>query len=78
MTQLILTDDQLLSQMEIKLSHLAMRWRGHQRTPEAESIVRQYQALLRCMIEMGYHEELYVDSELPDALMPQEYLDLFK
>jgi len=78
MTQVILSDDQLLSQMEIKLSHLAMRWRGRQDTPEADSIVRHYQAILRCMIELGYHEELYVDSELPDELMPQEYLDLFK
>lgn len=77
MTQITLTDDQLILQMEIKLSHLAMRWRGRQNTPEADSIVRQYQALLRCMIELGYREELYVDSELPDALMPQEYLDLF-
>jgi hypothetical protein len=78
MTPMMLTDEQLLSQMEIKLSHLAMRWRGRQHTPEADNIVRQYQALLRCMIELGYRDELYVDSELPDALMPQEYLDLFK
>jgi hypothetical protein len=78
MNQMILTDEQLISQMEIKLSHLAMRWRSRQNTPEAGSIVRQYQALLRCMIELGYHEELYVDSELPDELMPAEYLDLFK
>jgi hypothetical protein len=60
------------------LSDLAALWRGRQNTPDAEMIVRQYQAILRCMIELGYHEELVVDSELPDQLMPQEYLDLFK
>jgi hypothetical protein len=78
MQQTALTDEQLMSQMEIKLSHLAMRWRGRKDTPEADSIVRHYQAILRCMIELGYHEELYVDSELPDELMPPEYLNLFK
>lgn len=77
MTQAILTDEELIELMEIKLSHLAMRWRGHKDTSEADDIVRQYQAILRCMIELGYRSELYVDSELPDRLMPQEYLDLF-
>lgn len=74
----ILTDEELFWQMEVKLSDLAALWRGRQNTPDAEMIVRQYHAILRCMIELGYHEELVVDSELPDRLMPQEYLDLFK
>ena len=74
----ILTDEELLWQMEVKLSHLAMTWRGHKDTPDAERIVRQYHALLRCMIELGFRTELTVDSELPDRLMPVEYLDLFK
>lgn len=77
MAQVILTDKELIEQMEIKLSHLAMRWRSRKDTPEADDIVRQYQAILRCMVELGYRSELYVDSELPDRLMPQEYLDLF-
>jgi hypothetical protein len=71
-------DRELIKSMEFKLSDLAALWRGRQNTPDAEMIVRQYQAILRCMIELGYHEELVVDSELPDQLMPQEYLDLFK
>lgn len=29
------------------------------------------------MIELGYHDSLDPDSELPDRLMPREYLDLF-
>jgi hypothetical protein len=30
------------------------------------------------MIELGFREPLDTDSELPDRLMPQEYLDLCK
>ena len=78
MTQAILTDKQLIEQMEIKLSHLAMRWRERKSQPDAEELVRQYQAMLRLMIEMGFEDELYVDSELPDELMPPEYVALFE
>jgi hypothetical protein len=78
MAQAVLTDQQLIEQMEIKLSHLAMRWRERQAQPDAEDIVRQYQAMLRLMIELGFRDELYVDSELPDELMPEEYLTLFE
>lgn len=74
----VLTYEDLLSHMEVTLSHLAMRWRGRKNTPEADRIARQYQAILRCMIALGYQSELTVDSELPDRLMPQEYLDLFR
>jgi hypothetical protein len=39
--------------------------------------VRQYQSILRCMIELGFRTSLDADGELPDRLMPHEYLDLF-
>ncbi len=68
----------LIDTLEVELSHLAMRWRGRKDTPEADTIVRYYQAILRCMIELGFRGSLYVDAELPDRLMPQEYFDLFK
>lgn len=71
------TDVQLLDTLETKLGHLAARWRGTDNPQEAESLVRQYQAVLRCMIELGYHDSLDVDAELPDELMPAEYLNLF-
>jgi hypothetical protein len=29
------------------------------------------------MVELGYRESLDPDAELPDALMPEEYLRLF-
>ncbi len=64
--------------MELKLSDLAALWRGNKTSPQAETIVRQYQVLLRCMIELGFREPLDADSELPNPLIPLEYLDLFK
>lgn len=67
----------LIDEMERSVGLLAARWRGRQHTPEAASIVHQYQAILRCMIELGFRDSLDVDSELPDELLPHEYLDLF-
>jgi hypothetical protein len=63
--------------MELKLSDVAALWRGNKHMPQAEMIVRQYQAVLRCMIELGFHEPLDTESELPNRLMPPEYLELF-
>jgi hypothetical protein len=77
-TSVLPVDKQLLKSMEFKLSDLAALWRGNKSTPQAEAIVRQYHAVLRCMIELGFREPLDTDSELPDRLMPAEYLDLFK
>lgn len=71
-------DEQLLDSLETKPGHLAARWRGTESSHEANAIVRQYQAVLGCMIEPGFHASLDVDAELPDDLMPQEYFDLFK
>ena len=72
----ISTDTQLLDTLETKLGHLAARWRGTQDSDAAQTIVRQYQAILRCMIELGYRESLDADAELPDEYLPGEYLDL--
>ncbi len=72
----VLTDRELLNTLEHKLSDLAALWRGRKDQPEADEIVRQYQAILNCMIELGFREGLDADSELPDRLMPQAYLQL--
>jgi hypothetical protein len=69
---------ELIQAMEEKLSDLAASWREQKNQPQADEIVRHYHAILRCMIELGFHDSLDVDSELPDRLMPQEYFDLFK
>lgn len=73
-----MTPDPLLTTQEKELSDLAALWRGHKDQPEAEEIVRQYQVVLRCMIDLGFHAALDPDSELPKRLMPQEYLDLLQ
>lgn len=67
---------ELIDEMERSLGLLAARWRSRQSKPEADEIVRQYQAILRCMIEIGYHASLDVESELPDEYLPVEYLTL--
>jgi hypothetical protein len=76
-TDIITIDEQLLQTMELKLSDLAALWRGYKDTPQAENIIRQYHAILRCMIELGFRSPLDLDSELPNRLMPVEYLSLF-
>jgi len=72
----VLTDRELLNTLEHKLSDLAALWRGRKDQPEVDEIVRQYQAILNCMIELGFRDGLDVDSELPDRLMPEAYLQL--
>lgn len=59
------------------LSELAMRWRGSSSDEEATAIAHHYQVILRWMIDLGFRQSLQVEAELPDDLMPQEYLDLF-
>ncbi|MBZ0280736.1 MAG: hypothetical protein K8L97_08335 [Anaerolineae bacterium] len=71
-----LTDRELLNTLENKLSDLAALWRGRKHQSEADEIVRKYHAILNCMIELGFREGLDVESELPDRLMPQAYLQL--
>jgi hypothetical protein len=71
-------DQQFLRTLEAKLSDLAAMWRGRKDMPVADEIVRQYQSVLRCMIELGFQDSLDADSELPDRLMPKEYFDLFQ
>jgi hypothetical protein len=72
------TDAQLLDALETRLGRLAARWRGTENAHEEAAVIRQYQAILRCMIELGFRESLDADAELPDRLMPAEYLDLFR
>jgi len=40
-------------------------------------IADQYQTVLRTVILLGYDDELPVDVELPEELMPIEYISLF-
>lgn len=68
----------LLTQMEESLAYLAMYWRGHTSSQEGEELVRHYQSILTCMLDLGLDHPLDVDSELPDELMPEAYFNRFK
>jgi hypothetical protein len=76
MQSILPPDTQVLEVLENKLSTLAAQWRGASRRGEtelAQAIVQQYHAVLLCMIELGHHEFLDAETELPDRLMPPEY-----
>ena len=78
MKSLVLDSDvKILDALETKLGHLAAQWRGTNEPEQEMLVVRQYQSILRCMIELGFRASLDADAELPERLMPQEYLDLF-
>ena len=68
-------DAQLLDALETKINQLTPSWRSaalNNETEKAEAIVRQYQAVLRCMMELGFKQELDIDAELPDELLPTD------
>ena len=70
------------SQLQILLGQLAARWRGaglQQNLITQDEIKQVYHAAVERLFELGYTERggLDVQSELPDAHMPQAYLDRF-
>lgn len=64
--------NELLQVLERKLYDLAAHWRS----TKSVDAVRDYQAVLRCMLEMGYRDALNAEGELPDEFLPEEYLAL--
>ena len=56
-----------------ELANLAGSWREH----KTDKIAEQYQTVLRTLIILGFDDELPVDVELPEELMPVEYTSLF-
>jgi len=67
------SDDPVYDKLIDKLGYLVGLWRRHKTTEIAE----QYQTVLRTLILLGFDDELPVDVELPEELMPVEYLSLF-
>ncbi len=61
------------------LAHLAARWRGlSENSPSNHEIVSYYNELLCFLIHTGWDDGLALEEELPDELMPKEYLELSK
>jgi hypothetical protein len=68
-----------IQHIRIVLTYLAGRWRANQDDNEqTKEIVKHYNDLLCFLINTGWNEGLSLEAELPDELMPQEYLALLE
>lgn len=65
--------NELLGTLERTLYDLAAHWRS----TKSDAVIRDYQAVLRCILDMGYTEQLSAEAELPDEFLPEEYLSQF-
>lgn len=63
--------DPTLFTLEALVGDLAAEWRA----TKSDKIVKQYHAVLRCLLECGWDGFLDYDAALPKRLMPQEYFD---
>lgn len=71
-------DATLFYEIERKLSHLAAEWRGagiNGKIEKQGKIAVLYQDLLCWAMKAGYTDWLDAEAELPDELMPKEYLE---
>lgn len=62
--------DPVIRQFEDRLDDLAAGWRG----THLEEVVIAHQETLAQLYELGWEGSLHPQSELPDRLMPTEYL----
>jgi len=69
-----ITAAETIKLLENRLISFLSQWK---RTGD-EQAIHHYQAVLRCMVELGFTRGLSIDMELPDRYLPQEYLALFK
>lgn len=69
--------DAELDELENQLNDLAPRWRGAETEELSNQIAAEYAAVLIKMVNGGFNQSLDMDAELPERLMPKEYLDLF-
>jgi len=61
------------------LAHLAARWRGNADNPQlSQQLVSHYNGLLRFLLGTGWNDGLALEEELPEELMPAEYIELSK
>ena len=67
--------DPELDALEDRLNILAGMWRGSLGNLLGQGeIVREYHAILTKLYSLGWDGVLDIDGELPDELMPDEYL----
>lgn len=64
-----------LRRLELLLCDLAGTWRGSWGDPNRqEELVREYHATMAKLYSLGWNGALDVECELPDELMPEEYV----
>jgi hypothetical protein len=67
--------DPVLRQLEDRLGYLAGEWGGVRRgVDRQDDIVKEYHQTMQKLYELGWDGVLDIDCELPDRLMPEEYL----
>jgi hypothetical protein len=67
--------DPELRELEFHLGNLAAMWRGSKGMPERRrEIVKEYHDTMAKLYSLGWDAILDIDCELPDELMPEEYL----
>ncbi|MCB8924802.1 MAG: hypothetical protein H6652_04165 [Ardenticatenaceae bacterium] len=64
--------DPELRALEFHLGNLAAKYRMHKYS--AQKVIEEYHATLTKLYQLGWDAALDVESELPDELMPKEYL----
>lgn len=69
--------DPKINSLELKLATLAYQWRGCNRRNQGgcDGYVREYLATMEELKSLGWLDRLGADSELPDELMPDWYLN---
>ena len=67
--------DPKLRQLEFRLGDLVGEWRGSfDSSLKQEQIVQEYHSTMQLLYDLGWDDILDAESELPDQLMPPEYL----
>jgi hypothetical protein len=72
---------ELIFQLELRLSDLAMEWRSlpEDKIEESKTIVENYQSIMDQLWVLGWDgRTLPLDSHLPDELMPKYFLDYWQ
>ena len=57
-----------------RLAELAAAWRTH----KTQDLVERYHHVLLTLLELGWNDNLDVELELPDELMPAAYFERYE
>jgi hypothetical protein len=62
--------DPAMQRLISHLGELAARWRGSRK----DGLVQEYHTTMQQLYDLGWDDDIDMDGELPDELMPEEYL----